>query len=41
MIGPHVVVKGPTTLGERTRIFQFASVGEECQDKNMQVNPRG
>ena len=30
-IGPHVVIKGPTVLGARTRIFQFASVGEECQ----------
>lgn len=32
-IGPHVVIKGPTVLGARTRIFQFASVGEDCQDK--------
>lgn len=28
----HVVVKGPTTIGEDNKIFQFASVGEECQD---------
>ncbi|WED21172.1 acyl-ACP--UDP-N-acetylglucosamine O-acyltransferase [Vibrio sp. JC009] len=28
----HVVVKGPTTIGEDNRIFQFASIGEECQD---------
>lgn len=33
VIGPHVVIKGPTRLGKRNRIFQFASVGEECQDK--------
>lgn len=33
VIGPHVVIKGPTRLGQRTRIFQFASVGEDCQDK--------
>lgn len=33
VIGPHVVLKGPTVLGQRTRIFQFASVGEDCQDK--------
>ena len=33
VIGPHVVIRGPTELGERTRIFQFASVGEDCQDK--------
>jgi UDP-N-acetylglucosamine acyltransferase len=28
----HVVVKGPTKIGRDNRIFQFASVGEECQD---------
>jgi UDP-N-acetylglucosamine acyltransferase len=32
-IGPHVVVTGRTTIGQRTRIFQFASIGEEPQDK--------
>ncbi|WP_413615827.1 acyl-ACP--UDP-N-acetylglucosamine O-acyltransferase [Halomonas cupida] len=39
VIGPHVVVKGPTILGERTRIFQFASVGEDCQDKKYRGEP--
>jgi UDP-N-acetylglucosamine acyltransferase len=29
----HVVVKGPTKIGKHNRIFQFASVGEDCQDK--------
>ncbi|XKH60642.1 acyl-ACP--UDP-N-acetylglucosamine O-acyltransferase [Halomonas sediminis] len=38
-IGPHVVIKGPTKLGERTRIFQFASVGEDCQDKKYAGEP--
>lgn len=38
-IGPHVVIKGPTRLGERTRIFQFASVGEDCQDKKYAGEP--
>lgn len=33
VIGPHVVLKGPTTLGRNNHIFQFASVGEDCQDK--------
>ena len=28
-IGPHAVVKGPTVLGRRNRIFQFATVGED------------
>ncbi|WP_428623269.1 acyl-ACP--UDP-N-acetylglucosamine O-acyltransferase [Sedimenticola sp.] len=32
-IGPHAVIKGPTTIGENNRIFQFASVGEDPQDK--------
>ena len=31
-IGPHVVVTGRTTIGKNTRIFQFASIGEEPQD---------
>ncbi|MFI0474354.1 acyl-ACP--UDP-N-acetylglucosamine O-acyltransferase [Halomonas sp. HMF6819] len=39
VIGPHVVIKGPTVLGKRTRIFQFASVGEECQDKKYAGEP--
>lgn len=38
-IGPHVVIKGPSMLGARTRIFQFASVGEECQDKKYAGEP--
>jgi UDP-N-acetylglucosamine acyltransferase len=32
-IGSHVVVTGRTTIGKNTRIFQFASMGEEPQDK--------
>src|SRR6056297_963805 len=32
-IGPHVVLTGRTSLGKNTRIFQFASIGEEPQDK--------
>ncbi len=32
-IGPHVVLTGRTTIGKNTRIFQFASIGEEPQDK--------
>ncbi|MEC8308633.1 MAG: acyl-ACP--UDP-N-acetylglucosamine O-acyltransferase [Pseudomonadota bacterium] len=33
VVGPHAILKGPTTIGMRNRIFQFASVGEDCQDK--------
>ena len=29
----HVVIKGPTVIGRNNRIFQFSSIGEECQDK--------
>jgi UDP-N-acetylglucosamine acyltransferase len=32
-IGPHAVIRGPTTIGADNRIFQFASVGEDPQDK--------
>ena len=34
-IGPHVVITGHTRLGENNRIFQFASIGEEPQDKKF------
>jgi UDP-N-acetylglucosamine acyltransferase len=32
-IGPHVVIAGRTRLGKNNRIFQFASIGDEPQDK--------
>ena len=35
-IGPHVVVKGPTRIGESNRISQFASIGDDPQDKKYQ-----
>jgi len=35
----HVVIKGPTKIGKNNRIFQFASVGEECQDKKFAGEP--
>ncbi len=38
-IGPHVVIQGPTTLGRENRIFQFASLGEEPQDKKYAGEP--
>lgn len=38
-VGPHVVIKGPSVLGERNQIFQFASVGEDCQDKKYKGEP--
>lgn len=35
-IGPHVVIKGPTKIGKHNRIYQFASIGEDPQDKKFQ-----
>ena len=35
-IGPHVVIRGPSRIGRENRIFQFASVGEDPQDKKYQ-----
>ncbi|MCK5480489.1 MAG: acyl-ACP--UDP-N-acetylglucosamine O-acyltransferase [Gammaproteobacteria bacterium] len=32
-IGPHVVINGPASIGCQNRIFQFASIGDEPQDK--------
>lgn len=32
-IGPHVVIKGPAKIGRDNKIFQFASIGEDPQDK--------
>ena len=32
-IGPHAVINGPTSIGIQNRIFQFASIGAEPQDK--------
>lgn len=39
VIGPHAVIKGPTKIGQNNRIFQFASVGEDCQDKKYAGEP--
>lgn len=38
-IGPHVVIRGPTRIGRDNRIFQFASIGEEPQDKKYKGEP--
>ena len=32
-VGPHAVIRGPCSIGRDNRIFQFASVGEDPQDK--------
>ncbi|WP_417761066.1 acyl-ACP--UDP-N-acetylglucosamine O-acyltransferase [Shewanella sp.] len=38
-ISSHVVVKGPTVIGKGNKIYQFASVGEDCQDKKYAGEP--
>ena len=38
-ISSHVVVKGPTTMGKNNRIFQFCTIGEDCQDKKFKGEP--
>jgi UDP-N-acetylglucosamine acyltransferase len=39
VIGPHVVVEGRTTIGERNRIYQFASIGAAPQDERYHGQP--
>lgn len=39
VIGPHVVIDGPTTIGKRNQVFQFASVGAAPQDKKYKGEP--
>ncbi len=38
-IGPHAVLRGPSRIGRDNRIFQFASVGEDPQDKKYGGEP--
>ena len=39
VIGPHVVIGARTRMGERNRIFQFASIGEIAQDRKYGGEP--
>jgi len=38
-IGPHVVIRGPTRIGKENRIYQFASIGDDPQDKKYDGEP--
>ncbi len=38
-IASHVVINGPTTIGKDNRIYQFASVGDDPQDKKYADEP--
>ena len=39
VVGPHAVINGPSTIGADNRIFQFASIGDEPQDKKYTGEP--
>jgi UDP-N-acetylglucosamine acyltransferase len=39
VVGPHVVIAPRTSLGRRNRIFQFASIGEQPQDRKYGGEP--
>jgi len=38
-VGSHVVINGPTRIGCDNRIYQFASVGDDPQDKKYAGEP--
>ncbi|MEN7344212.1 MAG: acyl-ACP--UDP-N-acetylglucosamine O-acyltransferase [Pseudomonadota bacterium] len=38
-IESHVVIKGPTTIGALNRIYSFASIGDDPQDKKYADEP--
>lgn len=38
-IGPHAVINGATTLGRGNKVFQFASIGDEPQDRKYRGEP--
>jgi len=38
-IGPHVVIEGPTVIGEENEIYQFSSIGAAPQDKKYAGEP--
>jgi len=38
-VGPHCVIEGHTSIGQHNRIFQFASLGADPQDKKYAGEP--
>lgn len=40
-IDSHVVINGPTKIGESNHIYQFASIGDDPQDKKYANEPTG
>ena len=39
VIESHVIIKGPTTIGQNNHIYQFSSVGEDTPDLKYQGEP--
>lgn len=39
IVESHVVIKGPSVIGSGNHFFQFASIGEACQDKKYAGEP--
>ena len=39
-IDSHVVVNGPTRIGKDNHIYQFASIGDDPQDRNTLTSRR-
>ena len=35
----HVVLRGPTRIGQNNTFYQFCSIGEDCQDKKYAGEP--
>ena len=40
-IDSHVVINGPTVIGKNNHIYQFASIGDDPQDKKYAGEPTG
>lgn len=38
-VGPHVVINGPSKIGRNNKFYQFASIGEDPQDKKYNGEP--
>lgn len=38
-VGPHAVINGPTRIGRNNKIYQFASIGEDPQDRKYSGEP--
>jgi UDP-N-acetylglucosamine acyltransferase len=39
VIESHVVIKGPSKIGKSNHIYQYSSIGEDCQDKKYNGEP--